>query len=95
MNPGSRHYTWVHRDENNGRNCNFPFVAESPDGSYVIAAGTRETALNRYNAYVVKLDAKETGKSLSVRLLPLRSKKAGRFEQLLDFARSHSIVARG
>ena len=27
--------------------------------------------------------------------LPLRSKKAGRFEKLLSFARSHSIVTRG
>ena len=27
--------------------------------------------------------------------LPVRSKKAGRFEKLLGFARSHSIVTRG
>ena len=27
--------------------------------------------------------------------VPLRSKKAGRFEKLLDFAGSHSIVTRG
>ena len=28
-------------------------------------------------------------------ILPLRSKKAGRYEKLLRFARSHSIVIRG
>ena len=30
-----------------------------------------------------------------MKLVPLRSKKGGRFEKLVGFARSHSIVTRG
>ena len=32
---------------------------------------------------------------LQIFIVPLKSKKAGRFEILLGFARSHSIVTRG
>ena len=52
-------YTWAYRESNNNRDAKINFVAESPDGSYVIAVGIRQRTSNaqRYNGYVLKLNA--------------------------------------
>ena len=44
---------------------------------------------------IFRLDYNTNKKSINYYIVRLRSKKAGRFEKLLGFARSYSIVTRG
>jgi len=55
----AENFKWAWLNNNNNRYCHMVSVKESADGSYVLAAGTRQSTstTNNYNGYVVKIDS--------------------------------------
>jgi len=55
----AENFKWAWLNNNNNRYCHMVSVKESADGSYILAAGTRQSTStsNNYNGYVVKIDS--------------------------------------
>ena len=75
------------------------FKSEVIEGEVFEILWTKDKCKIRNHMYAqvgpIAIIYQKPGKKLLTIYVPLRSKKAGRFEIILDFARSHSIVPHG
>ena len=62
-------FTWSWREPITTKDAKLVWVALSPDGSYVLAVGVRQTATTTHQRYVVKLNA-QTGAQIWSFLMP-------------------------